>query len=238
MIVAIDIGNTRVKVGVHDGKEWTARSALPTPDAAQLSELAAQWPDGTQVVASNVAGEAVEAAVTQALGGRHRLRWLRSSREACGVRSRYEFPEKLGADRWAALIGARAQHASDCIVVCAGTATTVDHLDADGVFRGGLILPGIDLMRSSLARNTAQLPFADGVCSEHPRSTVDAIVSGCLFAQTGAIERMFSHVSGHPDALCLITGGAAASIVPQLRIPCRPVENLILEGLRRFAREG
>lgn len=110
---------------------------------------------------------------------RRRL-WLRSSASACGVRNAYEQPERLGADWWAALIGARGQLVSDCLVVCAGTATTVERLDASGEFRGGRFLPGVDLMRASLARNTAQLPLAEGEFRMAPRNTMDAIVSGCL----------------------------------------------------------
>ena len=234
MIIAIDIGNTRIKWGLHDGSSWCDRGALPTTEAPTLAEVAVTWPSGVPVVACNVAGPAVGAVVTQALPDPAALRWLRSSAQACGVRSCYAQPEKLGADRWAALIGARARTSGDCLVVCAGTATTVDHLDADGVFRGGLILPGFDLMRASLAGATAQLPLADGVYCHEPRSTVDAIVSGCVQAQLGAIERTFARLAGIPGAVCLITGGAAQRFVPHLTIPVVPAENLILEGLVRF----
>jgi type III pantothenate kinase len=150
------------------------------------------------------------------------------------VRNSYDLPERLGADRWAALIGARGQLSTACLVVCAGTATTVDWLDAGGTFRGGLILPGVDLMRASLARNTAQLPLADGHFRYEPRNTMDAIVSGCMHAQVGAIERMFAKIAAEPGAVCLLTGGAAQSIVPLLNIPFRLTENLILDGLARF----
>ena len=122
-----------------------------------------------------------------------------------------------------------------CLVVCAGTATTVDRLDAGGVFRGGLILPGFELMRTSLANNTVLLPLADGQFSAEPHNTRDAIVSGCVNAQIGAIERMFAPISSDPSAVCLITGGAAKILVPHLSIPSRLVENLIFEGLVRFA---
>jgi len=141
-LIAIDAGNTRIKWGVHDGAGWVARGALPTGEAARLSEQTADWPRGAQVLACNVAGASVEGEITKALAGRFApVCWLRSGAEACGVRNAYEDPGRLGADRWAALIGARAQVNGACLVVCAGTATTVDWLDAEGVFRGGLILP-------------------------------------------------------------------------------------------------
>ena len=234
MMIAIDAGNTRIKWGVNTGTAWIAQGALPTSEAARLAEVSLAWP-AAPIVACNVAGDAVEAAICTALAERFAPPlWLRSSAGVCGVSNSYDWPERLGADRWAALIGARGRLSSACLVVCAGTATTVDWLDASGTFRGGLILPGVDLMRASLARNTAQLPLADGNFRCEPRNTSDAIVSGCLHAQIGAIERMFAKLAAAPGAVCLLTGGAAQGLVPLLNIPFQLTENLILEGLARF----
>ncbi|WP_153111753.1 type III pantothenate kinase [Propionivibrio limicola] len=234
MLIALDAGNSRLKWGLHDGAQWIEHGALPTSDAARLGETARGWPRGADCVACNVAGTTIEAIIKRSLST-HGLtpRWLRPSATACGVRNSYEQPERLGADRWAALIGARSLTSGDCLVVCAGTATTVDWLDAAGTFQGGLILPGIDLMLASLARNTAQLPLAEGSLRTAPRNTMDAIVSGCLNAQAGAIERMFRPLPA--SALCLLTGGAAARISDALTIPHQIKDTLILEGLRRFA---
>jgi type III pantothenate kinase len=156
----------------------------------------------------------------------------------CGVRNLYEEPQRLGADRWAALIAARHLHPGAALVVCAGTATTADILDHEGTFQGGLILPGLDLMLQSLARNTAQLPLAVGRFAGLPRNTADAIVSGCLHAQAGAIERMFAQVASYPDAICLVSGGAAPQLFDLLRIPKRQAANLVLEGLVRIGQEA
>ena len=236
MIVAIDAGNSRIKWGVHDGDGWLNSGVLATADVASLAEVAAQWPANARGVACNVAGSTVADSISRLFAGRHaELSFLHASAAACGVRSRYENPRQLGADRWAALIGARAVLGSACLVVCAGTATTVDHLDAAGVFAGGLILPGFDLMRAALARNTAQLPLAEGVFCAQPRNTVDAIVSGCLQAQLGAVERMFHALVDEPDARCLLTGGGARRLAAHLKIPCQLMDNLILDGLLRFA---
>lgn len=239
MMIVIDAGNTRIKWGVHDGLAWVEQGVLPTAEAGRLVDVSARWPRDAGIVVCNVAGEAVETAIQAALAGCHRPpRWVRSSAAACGVRNSYQQPERLGADRWAALIGARRLVSSACLVVCAGTATTVDWLDDDGTFRGGLILPGLDLMRRSLALNTAQLPFAEGVFSVEPRNTLDAIASGCLLAQCGAIERMFAGLAAKPGAICLLTGGAAERLLPSLTIPARIEANLILEGLRCFGEES
>ena len=120
-------------------------------------------------------------------------------------------------------------------MVTAGTATTVDLLSETGDFLGGLILPGVELMQQALARGTAQLPLADGRFALQPRCTVDAIHSGCLQAQAGAVERMFAQIAHAPDALCLLGGGAADSFAGLLQIPVRRVENLVLSGLGAVA---
>jgi type III pantothenate kinase len=235
MIVAIDVGNTRIKWGLHDGAAWADKGVLATTDAVWLSEAAAEWPANARIVICNVAGPAVGESIAKHLAGRDAgIVWLHASDEACGVRNAYERPGQLGADRWAALIGARSQFSGACLVVCAGTATTVDVLDASGEFRGGLILPGFDLMRTALAGNTAQLPLAEGEFRALPRNTMDAIVSGCLQAQVGAIERMFAALAAEPEAVCLLAGGGAARLAPHLNIPLQLTDNLILNGLVRF----
>ncbi|HPT49770.1 MAG TPA: type III pantothenate kinase [Accumulibacter sp.] len=236
MIVAIDAGNSRIKWGVHDGNGWLDSGVLATADAAFLGEAADEWPTPAIVVVCNVAGSAVAATILSVLDRRRdTVSFLHASAECCGVRSSYTRPAQLGADRWAAMIGARAFSPAPCLVVCAGTATTVDLLDAEGVFGGGVILPGFDLMRSALADNTAQLPFAEGVFRALPCCTGDAIYSGCLQAQVGAVERMFALLAGKSGARCLLTGGGAGRLAEHLKIPFQLADNLILTGLVRYA---
>jgi len=237
MIVVIDAGNSRIKWGLYGAGSWQAQGVLATPEAPRLAEVAAEWPSDAVVAVCNVAGDAVAQTVRSVLGQRFaQIRWLRSSAAQCGVENRYERPEQLGVDRWAALIGARAMIGDACLVVGAGTATTIDLLDAAGVFQGGAILPGYDLMLQSLAQNTAQLPLAAGHFSEQPRNTMDAIVSGCLHAQAGAIERLYRQLPA--GAPCLLTGGAAPLLAERLALPVRRVENLVLVGLLRYAQES
>ena len=235
MILAIDCGNTRLKWGMHDGAHWLAQGLVDYAELSALAGVLAAQPRASRAVAANVAGpqvgEAVQAAVA-ALG--LPLLWAKSQSAQHGVRNLYDNPEQLGADRWSALVGARALHPDACLVVCAGTATTVDVLDAEGNFQGGLILPGVELMCRALAANTAQLPLASGRFAGLPRNTMDAIVSGGLQAQAGAIERMFEQVAAHPGAICLVGGGAAGLFFDLLRVPKRRVDNLVLEGLARM----
>jgi len=237
-LLCLDCGNTRLKWGLRDGETWRDQGAVPIEDIASLTQVLAAMPRPAGAIACNVAGPAARgalAALAETLGVD--LAWSSSAAQQCGVKNGYQDPGQLGVDRWAALIGARSLRVSACLVVIAGTATTIDLLDADGVFRGGLILPGIALMRSSLAANTAQLPGGGGSYSELPRNTADAIASGCLQATAGAIERMFARIAAEHDALCMISGGAAAELLPLLDLPLAQIDNLVLEGLARMARE-
>lgn len=228
--LCIDSGNTRVKWGVREGDAWRDRGACAAAELGQLTVAA------DRMVACNVAGERAGAAIESCaarLGVP--LQWVRAQAAGNGVVNGYEHPEQLGADRWAALIGARALHAGPALVVMSGTATTVDVLAADGVFRGGLILPGLALMRDSLALGTADLPATAGDFRPLPRNTFDAMASGCLNATLGAIERMFRAVADQSGALCLLSGGAAPTLAPHLALPHRVVDNLVLEGLASLA---
>ena len=105
---------------------------------------------------------------------------------------------------------------------------------AKGHFRGGLILPGLNLMRTALAGNTADLPLAAAAHDTIPTDTDSAIVSGSLEATVGAIERMYLRLQDD-SAVCLLSGGAAAELQPLLQIPLQSVEDLVLKGLARIA---
>ena len=232
MILCLDAGNTRLKYGLHDVNGWRMQGALKHEAIDGLPGELSDQP--FRIVACNVAGEAVRQRIV-ALGQRLGLPldWLASTPEACGVTNGYDHPAQLGADRWAALIGARSLHEGRCIVVMAGTATTIDALDDAGRFRGGMILPGLDMMRAALARNTADLPHAAGHFRSQPTNTDDAIASGAIHATLGAIERLRNTLGDNTP--CLLSGGAAAELVPHMSSPCRRIDNLVLEGLARFS---
>jgi type III pantothenate kinase len=233
-ILAIDCGNSRLKWGLHRDGAWRQREGVALGAIVRLEPHWRALGALDKVVVSNVAGHAVGVEVEQLLA-RWPVKpiWVEPKPAECGVVNRYEPPERLGSDRWAALIGARALESGACLVVDAGTATTADMLAADGTFTGGVIFPGVSLMKRALAQHAAQLPLAEGRLVPEPRNTQDAIETGCLLAQAGAIERMHAHME--PGARCLISGGNAAKIAQVLRIEARVVDNLVLEGLLKIA---
>lgn len=238
MIVCIDSGNSRIKWGVHDGRSWSEQGAVRHAEVAQLADLCRRWPVPARLMLANVAGPERGAAIGQALAPWSAvLSIVKSAASGGGVRNLYHHPGQLGVDRWCALVGARRLGSTPRLVVMAGTATTVDSLDGAGNFLGGLILPGLDLMQRSLARGTAGLPLAAGVYAPFPRSTDDAIVSGCREAQVGAIVRAFARLAAD-DACCLLSGGNAEILSPLLEIPHVLVHNLPQEGLLQLALES
>ena len=236
-LLTLDAGNTRLKWGVAQDERWLVQDALPLQNIVTLPGLLPDRPD--LAVIANVAGDDVAQAlqdVVAALAGP--ACWVTARRQQCGITSAYDDPEQLGADRWAARIGAWYLHRGPSLVVNSGTATTIDVLDANGVFQGGLILPGLELMHTSLARNTAQLKQQPGSVRALPHNTADAIASGCLQAQLGAVQRMFRHLGDDPAAQCLISGGAGRILFEHIDLPRRLVPNLVLEGLARIGMEA
>ena len=240
MILAVDAGNSRVKWALHDGRVFVRDGWVTLAD---LDALDAQWaslPVPSAIVVANVAGDAV-AGQLRKFSGRWQTvpRWAASTRLQAGVSNRYEDPSQLGVDRWAALIGARSFSSDPCVVVNAGTAMTVDALDAQGEFIGGIIIPGFDLMHESLAANTARLSAERGNFTAFPRTTRDAITSGAVQALCGAVERMREAMlaAGHREPALVFSGGAGELVARHMGRPVRIVDKLVLAGLVQIAME-
>ena len=238
MLLLVDAGNTRIKWAVADDGAapgvWRAQGAVAH---AQMTALASTWrPHGvTRAIVANVAGPALGDALGSMLAPVP-VTWFAAVAELDGMRNGYRNPAQLGCDRFAAALGARALAPHQALVVATcGTATTIDAITADGRYLGGMILPGLGLMAASLARNTAQLPeVAPGraLPAGFADNTDDAILSGCLTAQAGAIERA---VALHRAEACIVSGGAAQYICPVLTVAHRMVDNIVLIGLQRAA---
>ena len=258
MLLLVDAGNTRIKWALVDGAaadaidvaalgRWSAFGSVSHAEAGTLAQAWQALPV-TRVLLSNVAGAAVRALLEQALAQSVatsvatmlRIDWFASVAELAGIRNGYRNPSQLGCDRFASMIGAHALFPQQALVVATcGTATTVDAVDRDGLFLGGMILPGLGLMASALASNTAQLPqvaHSLSLSQMFADNTDAAIAAGCIAAQAGAIERaVAAHAQLHAAVQCVLAGGAAAYIAPQLRVPHQIVDNLVLIGLQVVA---
>jgi type III pantothenate kinase len=168
--------------------------------------------------------------------------WVVASEGEAGLRNGYDYPTRLGSDRWVAMIGAYHRMLGQgaprpMVVVMVGTAVTVEALDASGKFLGGLILPGHGIMLRALESGTAGLHVPTGEVREFPTNTSDALTSGGTYAIAGAVERMVQHVRTHCGAepRCVMTGGAGWKMAPSMSVPFDLVDNLIFDGLLQLA---
>jgi len=251
--LAIDVGNTRLKWALyqnpHANAPVLAQGAEFLDNIDRLAEGAwSALPTPDRMLGCVVAGEAVRKRVEAQMEiWDVAAQWVVSSNAEAGISNGYDYPARLGADRWVAMIGAwhraLAQGpARPLVVVMVGTAVTVDAVDADGRFLGGLILPGHGIMLRALETGTAGLRVPTGDVREFPTNTSDALTSGGTFAIAGAVERMVQHVRSHcgVEPKCIMTGGAGWKMAPSMSLQFELVDNLIFDGLlemaaRRFA---
>lgn len=252
-MLLVDAGNTFIKWAVpHSDQSFSAESIrwreFGSVRHHELSSLKSTWhflhrkSPFERVIISNVAGQNLGNAIFDFLKGLdpipQNIEWFYSAPSLAGIQNTYLDYRKLGSDRFASMVGARALYPDQpLIVVTSGTATTIDALAPDGIFMGGMILPGLKLMAESLAQNTAQLPEIaqhNSKISYFANETGNAILSGCINAQAGAIERAVAdHQKKYDNVKCLLSGGAARYIAPNLSLPHRIIDNLVLIGLYR-----
>lgn len=246
--LALDVGNTRLKWALYEAPRVGARllahgaqflENIESLSEGDWSELACpQW-----VVGCVVAGDAVKRRVEEQLEMWDvNPQWVATTNEDAGVSNGYDHPARLGSDRWVAMIGARqrllAQGAPrPCVVVMVGTAVTVEAIDVDGHFLGGIILPGHGIMLRALESGTAGLHVPTGEVREFPTNTSDALTSGGTFAIAGAVQRMVENLRKHckEDPVVYMTGGAGWKMAPSMSVEVELVESLIFDGLLEVA---
>ena len=249
--LAVDIGNMRLKWALYDGPRPGAQLLAQGAEFLEnIDKLAdggwAQLPAPDRMLGCAVAADAIKRRVEEQMEELWDVtaHWVVPSAAEAGLLNGYDHPTRLGADRWVAMIGAwhrmLAQGlALPMVVVMVGTAVTVEAVDRQGKFLGGLILPGHGIMLRALESGTAGLHVPTGEVREFPTNTSDALTSGGTYAIAGAIERMVQHVRRHSGAepVCFMTGGAGWKMAPHMSVRFELVESLIFDGLLEIARQ-
>jgi type III pantothenate kinase len=246
--LALDVGNTRLKWALYEepcvGARLLAHGAQFLENIEKLAE--GDWcalPQPRWVLGCVVAGDAVKRRVQEQLElWDVQPHWVVSSAAEAGVVNGYDHPARLGSDRWVAMIGARARLLASgpprpCVVVMVGTAVTVEALDAEGHFLGGIILPGHGIMLRALESGTAGLHVPTGDVRDFPTNTSDALTSGGTFAIAGAVQRMVENLRAHcqVDPVVYMTGGAGWKMAPSMSTQVELVDSLIFDGLLEIA---
>ncbi len=208
MIILLDSGNSRLKVGWIEQKNgvWIREKnvfTLEDFDPVKFREfLLHQIPKKPfRSLGVNVSGKYKKRIISRELKNHgSQTQWLYPERKTLDLINGYKDPRKLGADRWMSMLGilTHFQKKNPPIVLASfGTATTIDTVGPDKFFLGGIILPGIKIMAQSVVKSTARLPdrilefsFQENIAS-FPKNTISSIISGIISAQIGALFKQW-----------------------------------------------
>ena len=249
MTLVVDCGNSRIKWAVAgDGRIRDAGSAsLLGEDAAAAESMAldalasavARHPG--RVLVASVAPAALDermAAAIRARGGQPEFAAVTAA--AAGIECGYRRPETLGVDRWLAMVAGRRVADGPFVVVGAGTAVTIDSVDAAGRHLGGLILPGERLMLEALATNTGRIGQVPQAAAGRPeglamlgRATDEAVGRGSRLAIAAAVDRAVALIARElgDEPTVLVGGGDARLLADWLETRVELRADLVLEGL-------
>ena len=252
MLLAIDVGNTNVTIGVFDGvhlaHSWRL-AALRERTADELGILVVRLFEQSKIPVASVTGIAIASVVPPLTRPMEEMCERYFSRQAlvidatnAGMDVRYSPVGDVGADRIVNAIAAREKYGKSpeipLIVVDFGTGTTFDVVSARGEYLGGVICPGITISAEALFQRAARLPRVDvrKPSSVIGQTTVGAMQSGLFFGYVemvdGLVRRIRAELDGGADAVVIGTGGLADVISGETRSIQHVEPNLTLDGLR------
>lgn len=239
----VDCGNRSIKWAVLEKNDLVHHGRIDRSSGQSLRDAWKLLPQPRRVLLSNVAGLREINIIREISNEIWQLpvEVVSSTNACCGVTNCYEDPEKLGVDRWLAVIA--AWHITDgpVIVIDCGTAVTIDLVDENGAFRGGVIMAGLGLSRAALRAGTASLDKYDlSHLTVAASSTGDAVTSGTLIGLAGAIERIVKDQSEMLEMKprVLLCGGDAESLLMLLNINAEILPDIVLQGLRIYSEGG
>jgi type III pantothenate kinase len=254
-LLALDIGNTNVTAGLFEGARLISQFRVRTETARTPDEYASLLASLISLRVDPAAFAAIDAVAIASVVPAVTATIERACREYIGVAPlivsaattetgltiAYEPPASLGADRLVNAYAAYTQYAGSgrgCIVVDYGTATKLEVVSATGVYRGGVILPGVGISLDALFSRGAQLrqiPLTPIPASAIGGTTADALRAGILFgyaAQTDGLVARFRREMPEKEVCVIATGGLAELIAPHAACIDRMDLNLTVTGLR------
>lgn len=254
MILAIDVGNTNITLGVYrdDRLSLTARFATEAHRTADqytvdLNNLLALY----GVKREEIHGAAISSVVPSVSAAMHRAVNRLFGVEPViigpgvktGLNIRIDNPAQLGADLVAGCVGALAKYPLPCIVFDLGTAATASVLDRSGTMIGGVIAAGPVTTMNALATNTAQLPFIDlGTAQKKVigTNTVDCIRSGLIIGAAAMLDGLADRIEEElgESTTVVATGGLAPQVTAYCKRKIILDDNLLLDGLIQVYRRN
>jgi type III pantothenate kinase len=249
MLLAIDVGNTNIVLGVFDGatlvQSWRLQT-LRERTADELGLLVDGLFEHSRIERVQIRGIILGSVVPpltptfcDLCRGRFRCEPLVVGPDLdTGITIRYESPADVGADRIVNAVAAHARYRRAAIVVDFGTATTFDYVTAAGEYLGGAIAPGIGISAEALVQRTSKLPRVEIKRPPNEsvvgRTTAAAMQAGIFYGYVGLVDeivdRMAKEQGGEPAVVA--TGGLAGLIAPETQTIKDIDEFLTLEGLR------
>ena len=247
MLLAIDVGNTNIVVGVFDGDDLTADFRIHTDDRFTGDELGLVLVDllghkdlspgqVTAVVVSSVVPTLARSIDELSHTYFRQAPMMVGPGTRTGIRIQYDDPRRVGADRIANAIAAHHLYQGPAVLVDFGTATTLDAIDANGDYLGGAIAPGIQLSHDALVNHAAMLIRVELTAPTEAigRNTTASMQSGIVFGYVGLVEglvaRFRKEMTGSPKVIA--TGGLATSLAGLMPSIDIVDERLTLHGLR------
>ena len=233
--LAIDQGNSSSKLYLFAGLKLVASRKVEHLTASAIDDFVV-GKDVRGAIISSVVGDDAEVVRRLAAFPQH---IVLTASTPLPIAIDYSTPETLGRDRIAAAVGARdAAGGSAVVVIDAGTAITLDVVDADGHYRGGNISPGVNMRFAALNHYTARLPLldSDGEIPDWGHDTATAIRSGVIGGVAGEIEGFVKRVANRLGCKpqVWITGGDSAMIAQRLAIDTFQDSYLLAKGLNRI----
>jgi len=248
MLLAIDVGNTHITVGLYGGKVLKHTWRLNTHRHYTSDELGVQFLNllATLNLDVSVLTGVCIASVVPSLDEPFRemsRRYLRQKpvivgpETDLGIKNLYKKPEEVGADRLVNAVAVHSSYRKAAIVVDFGTATTFDCLSAKGDYLGGAICPGLELAGEWLATHTAKLPrvtFEAVPKNAIGKTTKESLQSGLFYGYIALVDGLITRLSQEMDGrvLVIVTGGLSSLIGPHIKQVSHVIPELTLEGLR------
>ncbi|RMF75222.1 MAG: type III pantothenate kinase [Acidobacteria bacterium] len=244
MLLAIDVGNTHVVIGLFDGerllRSWRISSRREMTADELLVLFAGLLGEHVDGIDDAVVGSVVPPLTASLVEALHALTGSSPLEVAPGVRTglriRADNPQEVGADRILNAVAAHARHSGPVIIVDFGTATTLDVVTPDAEYLGGIITPGPRLGAEALSLRAARLPRVDLSVPARVvgRNSVDAIRSGLLHGHAAMVDGLVRRIEAEvgPARTVVVTGGLADVIAPLMERVDANEPDLTLEGLR------